>query len=54
MPETTKQTIARTSGGGSAPTRFKKSAYTSAKAFARSGVLGRNVQRRKSLGSKGG
>lgn len=54
MAETTKQTIARTSGGGSAPTRYKKSAYTSAKAFARSGVLGKNVQRRKSLGGKGG
>lgn len=54
MPETTKQTIARTTGGGSAPTRYKKSAFTSAKVFARSGVLGKNVQRRRSLGGKGG
>lgn len=54
MPETTKQTIARTTGGGSAPTRYKKSARTSARAFAQSGVLGKNVQRRRSLGGKGG
>ncbi|MCM1330855.1 MAG: hypothetical protein NC253_15650 [Ruminococcus sp.] len=54
MAETVKQTIARTSGGGSAPTRYTKSARTSARAFAQSGVLGRNVQRRKSLGGKGG
>lgn len=54
MPETTKQTIARTAGGGSAPTRFKKSAHTSAKVFGQSGMLGRNAKRRKSLGGKGG
>ena len=51
---TVKQTIARTTGAGSAATRYKKSAAVSARAFARAGALGRTAARRKSLGGAGG
>ncbi len=51
---TLKQAIARVSGGGSAASRFRKSARTSARAFAQSGALGAAARRRKSLGGKGG
>ncbi|MGN1456937.1 MAG: hypothetical protein ACI4XP_03155 [Acutalibacteraceae bacterium] len=53
MP-TVKQVIARNTGAGSAATRYTKSARVSARAFAQSGMLGRTVARRKSLGGKGG
>lgn len=51
---TIKQTLARTTGAGSAATRFRKSAKASARAFAQAGVLGAAAKRRKSLGGKGG
>ena len=51
---TIKDTIGRNTGAGSWATRFRKSARTSARAFARAGVLGRTAARRKSLGGKGG
>ena len=51
---TVKQNIARTTGAGSAATRFRKSAAVSARTFAQSGVLGSAAKRRKSLGGKGG
>ena len=51
---TVKQTLARTTGAGSAATRFRKSAQVSARAFARAGVLGKTAARRKSLGGAGG
>lgn len=47
---TIKQVIARTTGAGSAATRFRKSARTSARAF----MSNRNFMRRKSTGGKGG
>ena len=53
MP-TIKQTLARTTGAGSAATQYKKSARVSARAFAQSGMLGAAARRRKSLGGKGG
>lgn len=51
---TTKQIIGANTGAGSNATRYKKSAKTSARAFAQSGMLGGNVKRRRSLGGKGG
>ena len=51
---TIKQVIARNTGAGSAATRYRKSARTSASVFAQSGMLGGNAKRRKSLGGKGG
>lgn len=51
---TIKQRIAALTGAGSRATQFKKSARTSARVFARAGVLGRTAARRKSLGGKGG
>ncbi len=49
MPETVKQVIARTSGGGSAPTRYAKSAQTSARNFVNA-MRGGNTNARKALG----
>ena len=51
---TIKQVIARVTGAGSRATQYIKSARTSARVFARAGVLGRTAARRKSLGGKGG
>ena len=51
---TIKQVIGANTGGGSNATRFRKSARTSARAFARGGALDRTAARRKSLGGKGG
>lgn len=51
---TVKQVIARVTGAGSAASRFRKSAKTSARVFAQSGALGAAAKRRKSLGGKGG
>lgn len=51
---TIKQIIGANTGAGSVSGQFKKSAEASAKAFAQSGMLGKNVKRRKSLGGKGG
>lgn len=53
---TIKQTIARNTGGASAATQYKKSARTSARVFTSRGNQRtlRNIQRRKSLGGKGG
>ena len=51
---TVKQVLARTTGAGSAATRYSKSARVSARAFAKAGVLGKTAARRKSLGGKGG
>ena len=51
---TIKQTIAASTGAGSRATQFRKSARTSARVFAQSGMLGANAKRRKSLGGKGG
>lgn len=53
MP-TVKQAIARASRGGSAATQYRKSARTSARAFAQTGRLGAAARRRKSLGGMGG
>ena len=46
---TVKQTIARTSGGGSAPTRYRKSARTSASAIV-SALRSGSSKARKALG----
>ena len=51
---TVKQVIGERTGAASRATQFKKSARASARAFARSGMLGKTVARRKSLGGKGG
>ena len=51
---TIKQVIGRNTGAGSAATQYRKSARTSARVFAQSGVLGAAAKRRKSLGGKGG
>lgn len=51
---TIKQVIGERTGAGSRATQFKKSARTSASVFAQSGMLGKTVARRKSLGGKGG
>lgn len=51
---TIKGVIAANTGAGSRATQYKKSARTSARAFAQAGVLGRAAARRKSLGGKGG
>lgn len=51
---TVKAVIAKNTGAGSAATQYKKSARVSARAFAKAGVLGKTVARRKSLGGKGG
>lgn len=51
---TIKQIISRVTGGGSRATQFRKSARTSARAFAQGGALDRTAARRKSLGGKGG
>ena len=51
---TLKQVIGRVTGAASRATQFKKSARTSARTFAQSGMLGANAKRRKSLGGKGG
>ena len=53
---TIKQTIGRNTGGSSVASQFKKSAKTSANVFAskRNQRTLRNIQRRKSLGGKGG
>ena len=50
---TVKQTINRITGAERA-TQYRKSARTSARAFAQAGVLGSAARRRKSLGGKGG
>ena len=47
---TVKQVLARTTGAGSAATRFRKSAATSARVF----TSNRNFMRRRSTGGKGG
>lgn len=54
MRQTIKNVIGRMTGAGSAATRYRKSAKTSARTFAQSGMLGGNAKRRKSLGGKGG
>lgn len=51
---TIKQVIARNTGAGSRATQYAKSARVSARAFAQSGMLGRNAKRRKTLGGMGG
>lgn len=51
---TIKQAIAKSTGAGSAATRYKKSASVSARAFAKAGALGKTAARRKSLGGAGG
>ena len=51
---TIKSIIGRVTGAGSRATQFRKSARTSARAFAQSGILGAAAKRRKSLGGKGG
>ena len=51
---TMKQRIAAATGAGSRATQFKKSARTSARVFAQSGMLSAAAKRRKSLGGKGG
>lgn len=51
---TIKSVIGRVTGAASRATQFKKSARTSARAFAQSGILGAAAKRRKSLGGKGG
>lgn len=54
---TIKQTLARTTGAGSAATQYKKSARTSALAFGRSGAFGargRAAARKGNAGSMGG
>lgn len=47
---TIKQVIARSTGAGSAATRYRKSAAVSARVFASN----RNFMRRRSVGGKGG
>ena len=51
---TIKSVIAANTGAGSRATQYRKSAKTSARAFARAGALGSAAKRRKSLGGKGG
>lgn len=53
---TIKATIGKNTGAGSVATQYKKSAKTSAGVFASKGNQRtlRNIQRRKSLGGKGG
>ena len=51
---TIKSVIGKNTGASSRATQFKKSAKTSARAFAQAGVLGAAAKRRKSLGGKGG
>ena len=53
---TIKQTIGRKTGGGSVASQYKKSARVSARTFSdsRNQRTLRNIQRRKSLGGKGG
>ena len=53
---TVKQVIGRNTGAGSNATRYKKSAAVSARTFAKPSNQRtlRNIQRRKSLGGKGG
>lgn len=51
---TIKDWIGKMTGAGSYASRYKKSARTSAKAFAKLGALDKTAARRKSLGGKGG
>lgn len=53
---TVKQVLSRTTGAGSAATQYKKSARVSARTFSSPSNQRtlRNIQRRKSLGGKGG